>query len=96
MATDPRVVEIREREPEAWWHCLDQHPIVAHRAGSHDGRAVRFSDFLTRRELRRRELYQIFFRPVEAEYVSSSAGRRPSSSTSAARAAAATSPRATA
>jgi DNA-binding NarL/FixJ family response regulator len=69
VATDPRVAEIREREPEAWWHCLDQHPIVAYRAGSHDGRAVRFSDFLTLRELRRRELYQIFFRPFDAEYV---------------------------
>jgi DNA-binding NarL/FixJ family response regulator len=69
VATDPRVAEIREREPEAWWRCLDQHPIVSYRAASNDGRAVRFSDFLSARDLRRRELYQIFFRPVDAEYV---------------------------
>ena len=69
VATDSRVAEIRERESEAWWRCLDQHPIVVYRASSHDGHAVRFSDLLTRRQLHRRELYQLFFRPFDAEYV---------------------------
>jgi DNA-binding CsgD family transcriptional regulator len=50
---------------ERWVH---QHPIVAHTARVHDGKAAKLSDFLTRRELHRREIYHEFFRPLEIEY----------------------------
>jgi hypothetical protein len=69
IATDPRLAELREQEPDAWWHCLDEHPIVPYRTATHDGRAVRFSDFVSRREFRRREIYDLFFGPCGAEYV---------------------------
>jgi DNA-binding NarL/FixJ family response regulator len=69
IATDQRLVDIRTQNPEAWWHLLGEHPIVTYRADSADGGAVRFSDFLTRRQLRSREIYWLFFHPFEAEYV---------------------------
>lgn len=46
-----------------------KHPILAYRARSRDGGAVKMSDFVTRRQFRRLELYNELFRPlgVEAE-----------------------------
>jgi len=68
-ATDGRIVALREADPSGWWESLDEHPIVPYRRRTHDGRAVTFSDFVSRRELRRREIYQRFFAPCEAEFV---------------------------
>ena len=45
-----------------------QNPLVQHYLRTHDGRATRFSDVLTRRELHRLELYRAVYRPLGIEY----------------------------
>ncbi|HEY83164.1 MAG TPA: helix-turn-helix transcriptional regulator [Dehalococcoidia bacterium] len=47
---------------------LDQHPLVAHQQQTGDGRAVKISDFLTRKQFHRLELYNEFFRHFPVEY----------------------------
>lgn len=45
-----------------------QNPIADHFLRTRDGRATRFSDLVTRRELHRLELYQEVYRPLGVEY----------------------------
>lgn len=45
-----------------------QNPIADHFLRTRDGRATRFSDLLTRRELHRLELYRDVYRPLGVEY----------------------------
>jgi DNA-binding CsgD family transcriptional regulator len=52
---------------EQSWTILEAHPVCqAHERG--DFRTAKLSDFLTRRELHRSELYAEWFRPVGVEY----------------------------
>ena len=45
-----------------------QNPIAAHFLGTGDGRATRFSDLVTRRQLHRLELYRDVYQPLRVEY----------------------------
>jgi DNA-binding CsgD family transcriptional regulator len=45
-----------------------QNPLVAYYLKTGDGRAVRFSDVITRRELHRLELYREVYAPLGVEY----------------------------
>jgi DNA-binding CsgD family transcriptional regulator len=46
----------------------DQNPIVSYFIRTRDGRATRFSDLVTRRELHRLELYREVYRALAVEY----------------------------
>jgi DNA-binding CsgD family transcriptional regulator len=48
-------------------HAL-QNPLVAYYLQTKEGRAVRFSDFITRRELHRLDLYREVYLPLGVEY----------------------------
>lgn len=45
-----------------------ENPLVVHHMRTHDGRATRFSDLITRRELHRLDLYREVYRPLGVEY----------------------------
>jgi DNA-binding CsgD family transcriptional regulator len=45
-----------------------ENPLVQYHMRTHDGRATRFSDVVTRRELHRLELYRQVYRPLGVEY----------------------------
>jgi DNA-binding CsgD family transcriptional regulator len=45
-----------------------QNPLAAYYLGTMDGRAMRFSDLLTRRELHKLDLYHEVYRPLGVEY----------------------------
>src|SRR5512133_2561618 len=47
-------------------HATD-HPLIVHYANTRDGRALKISDFISRRELHRRELYQPLFGRADTE-----------------------------
>jgi DNA-binding CsgD family transcriptional regulator len=56
-----------EYEPVFLRH-MEDHPLISHYQKTHDGRALRVSDFLPRRRFHRLALYNEFFRPLRAEY----------------------------
>ena len=45
-----------------------QNPIIAHHERSHDGAALRMSDFISTRELHRRPVYSLLYRSLGIEY----------------------------
>jgi DNA-binding CsgD family transcriptional regulator len=45
-----------------------ENPLVRYNVATHDGRATRFSDVVTRRELHRLDLYREVYRPLGVEY----------------------------
>jgi DNA-binding CsgD family transcriptional regulator len=45
-----------------------ENPLVRYHMETHDGRATRFSDVVTRRELHRLDLYREVYRPLGVEY----------------------------
>ena len=47
---------------------VHEHPLVSHYQRTHDGQAVRISDFLTREQFHRLELYNEFFRKLGVEH----------------------------
>lgn len=55
-------------QPPAFAAWVHQHPLVNHYRGTGDGRPVKFSDFLTRRDLHRLDLYAEFFAHVPTEH----------------------------
>lgn len=67
-ATDPRLSAPRRRDPAFWLACLEDHPTVAHYERTGEGRALRFSDLVSRRAYQRTPLYQHFLRPFGVEY----------------------------
>jgi DNA-binding CsgD family transcriptional regulator len=63
--TDPPVpAEIHH----AFARYASQNPIAAHFLRTRDGRATRFSDLITRRQLHRLDLYRQVYQPLAAEY----------------------------
>jgi DNA-binding CsgD family transcriptional regulator len=46
----------------------DQNPLIAHYVRTRDGRAYKLSDFITRRELHRLDLYREIFEPLGLEH----------------------------
>jgi DNA-binding CsgD family transcriptional regulator len=67
LSTDHRVDVAYSRKQERWWQLYGQHPLLAYRDATGNGRALRLSDFLPRRSLRRLELYSEFFKPFGIE-----------------------------
>jgi DNA-binding CsgD family transcriptional regulator len=53
---------------EHWWEVSHQHPICTYVEESGDFRTLKVSDFLTRTQLHRLELYDHSFRPFGCEY----------------------------
>jgi DNA-binding CsgD family transcriptional regulator len=53
---------------EAFARYAFQNPLVAYYLESRDGRATRFSDLLTRRQLHRLDLYREVYEPLGVEY----------------------------
>jgi DNA-binding CsgD family transcriptional regulator len=49
-------------------HYLGEHPLIAHYARTGDGRAVKLSDLLTRRQFHRLGLHAEFFAPLRVEH----------------------------
>ena len=54
--------------PETYWRLRHQHPACHFHVQTGDFRALKVSDFLSRSELRRREVYWELFLPNEVEY----------------------------
>jgi DNA-binding CsgD family transcriptional regulator len=72
-AHPPDTVSLTEPEVSAEMHELfarlgTQNPIAAHFIRTGDGRATRFSDLVTRRQLHQLELYKQVYRPLRIEY----------------------------
>jgi DNA-binding CsgD family transcriptional regulator len=53
---------------ETYWRLRHQHPVCRYEDETGDFRAMKVSDFLSRAELRRREIYWEWFRPDGVEY----------------------------
>lgn len=51
-----------------FWRLRHQHPVCVHQDRMHDFAALKLSDFLTRSQLRRREIYWDYFRPFGVEF----------------------------
>ncbi len=67
LSTDGRVDDAYTRRQNRWWQLYGQHPLLAYRDSTGDGRALRLSDVVQRRSLRRLELYGEFFAPFGIE-----------------------------
>jgi DNA-binding CsgD family transcriptional regulator len=55
-------------EEPTYWDIRDQHPVCRHHEVAGDFRALKISDFLTRSELHRTEIYSDWFHPWGVEY----------------------------
>ena len=55
-------------ELEIYWRLRHQHPVCRYEDGTGEFSALKISDFLSKAELRRREIYWEYFRPWEIEY----------------------------
>jgi DNA-binding CsgD family transcriptional regulator len=69
----PRTISITEPPAPPGVHAAFarygfENPLVQYYLQTHDGRAMRFSDLVTRRELHRLELYRQVYRPLGVEY----------------------------
>jgi DNA-binding CsgD family transcriptional regulator len=69
----PRTISISEPAVPPEFHLAfaryaSQNPLVEHYLQTRDGRALRFSDVLTRRQLHRLDLYREVYRPLGVEY----------------------------
>jgi DNA-binding CsgD family transcriptional regulator len=64
---DPGGVE--EPEEPSYWDIREHHPVCHHHEVTGDFRALKLSDFLTRSQFRRTDIYWDYFRPLGAEYV---------------------------
>jgi DNA-binding CsgD family transcriptional regulator len=59
---------VGEDAVRTFWRLRHQHPVCVHQDLTQDFAALKVSDFLTRRQLRRREIYWEFFRPFGVEF----------------------------
>jgi DNA-binding CsgD family transcriptional regulator len=69
----PHTVSLTEPPVPAELHVTfarlaSENPLVSHYLHSSDGRAIRFSDLITRHELHRLDLYREVYRPLGVEY----------------------------
>ncbi len=67
VAVDP-ADSVFEGGVEALASYIHQNPLVSHYAATGDRRALRISDFITVRELRRTELYDYVYGPLDLEH----------------------------
>jgi DNA-binding CsgD family transcriptional regulator len=63
--TDPPTTPAAHR---AFARYASQNPIADYFSRTHDGRATRFSDLITRRELHQLDLYREVYKPLAVEY----------------------------
>lgn len=69
----PHTVSVSEPAAPAEIHAAfarygAENPLVEYYLRTHDGRAMRFSDLITRRDLHRMDLYREVYRPLGVEY----------------------------
>jgi len=70
LEMDPAITEFGSGDFESMaGPVLDEHPLIAHFARTRESRAMRLSDFVTRRQLHRRNFYQTTLRPLRIEYL---------------------------
>ena len=65
---DDPIVEDDGSELETYWRLRHQHPVCRYEEETGDFRALKLSDFVSRSELRRLEIYWEFLRPYGVEY----------------------------
>jgi len=65
---DDPYVEGDASELETYWRLRHQHPVCHYEDETRDFRAMKISDFVSRAELRRREIYWEWFRPYGIEH----------------------------
>ena len=65
---DDPAVEDDGSELETYWRLRHQHPVCSYEDETGDFRALKLSDFASRKELRRLEIYWEFLRPYGVEY----------------------------
>jgi DNA-binding CsgD family transcriptional regulator len=63
-----QVLPLHSEQDERWWEIAHQHPICQYVEETGDFRALKISDFLTRAQLHRLELYNERLRPFGFEY----------------------------
>jgi DNA-binding CsgD family transcriptional regulator len=61
--------EMEEPEEPTYWDIRHEHPVCRYHESTRDFRALKISDFLTRSEFRRTDVYWDYFRPWGAEYL---------------------------
>jgi DNA-binding CsgD family transcriptional regulator len=66
--SDPPIPPEMHQIHQTFARLASQNPIAAHFLRTHEGRATRFSDLLTRRELHRLEIYREVYGPLGVEY----------------------------
>ena len=66
----PPDTQLEKQSPlyRAFERYVGEHPLIAHYARTRDTRVLSISDFLTRRQFQRLDLYREFFRPLGVEY----------------------------
>jgi DNA-binding CsgD family transcriptional regulator len=70
LELDPAISEFGSGDIESKaGAALDEHPLIAHFARTRESRALRLSDFVTRRQLHQRGFYQETLRPLRIEYL---------------------------
>lgn len=72
-ADPPQTISISDPEVPHEFHSAfarhaEENPLARHHLETRDGRAIRFSDLITRRELHRLDLYKNVYRPLGIEY----------------------------
>src|ERR687891_590248 len=60
--------DVEGASADAYWRLRHEHPICWHQDVARDWRALKLSDFVTLRALRRREIYAAGFPPWEARH----------------------------
>jgi DNA-binding CsgD family transcriptional regulator len=62
------IPEIPPAQLEAFARLRHENPLVARYSETRDGRAYRFSDFVTQEQLRQLQVYREVYRPLRVEY----------------------------
>ncbi len=60
---EPEPEDVASELLQGYWRVRHEHPVCHYHGVTGDFRALKLSDFVTRRELRRREIYSEWFRP---------------------------------
>ena len=68
LSSDGRVGPTYDARQSRWWELVGEHPILSYRRSTGLERALRLSDCVDRRALKRLQLYDEFFHPFGVEY----------------------------
>ena len=65
---DPPGSARRERRPEVFAVHAAKNPLIVHFQAQRDGRAYKWSDFVSRREVHATDLYKLAYQPLGVEF----------------------------